>query len=108
MRPVRHAPIKSLPTHSGARQRPSLTGRLFAKKAHIWPYDFRVRPAGRAITTLQSRSTKFPQPVEIRVLARARSGCWDRLIGSIVLQVRFGRRPRYDGYEGAQFSLTSR
>jgi hypothetical protein len=42
------------------------------------------------------------------VLPRAKSGCWDRLIGSIVLQVRSGRRHRYDGYEGTQFSLTPR
>ena len=28
-------------------------------------------------------------------------GCWDQLIGSIVLQVYSGRRHRYDGYEGA-------
>src|SRR5215211_4131158 len=35
-------------------------------------------------------------------------GCWDRLIGSIVLQVYSGRRHRYDGYEGAQLPTTPR
>jgi transposase len=34
--------------------------------------------------------------------------CWDRLIGSIVLQVYSGRRHRYDGYKGAQLPTTPR
>lgn len=47
MRPLRQAPIRSLPPLRSAARSYLADGSL---KRHLWPYRIRVRPTGRTIT----------------------------------------------------------
>src|SRR5215211_2432462 len=73
-----------------------------------------ISVAGDDESTMNPRlrlCTELPRLVSLLKFACPRRpgiGCWDRMIGSIVLQVYCGRRHRYDGDEGAQLPTTPR